>query len=205
LEDELRFALEREVTDDATRQGHRLAADADPRPAHAALAHQGDGDALRGGRCDGKADALRRKDHGGVDADDATPRVDERPARVSWIERGIRLQDVVHEAPGPCAHRATQRAHDACRDGVLEAVGAADRDGDLPDAQSARIAECAPMVMGRADLEDGEIGVRIVTDDIGSGHSSVRQRDLDCLGAAGNVAVREEIAVGRDQKPGSRA
>ena len=49
---------------------------------------------------DREADPLRRGDHGRVDADDPPPAVDERPAAVARVERGVGLDHVVDEVAG---------------------------------------------------------------------------------------------------------
>ncbi len=179
------------MTHHAARDRHRFAADAEPRAAHAAFADQRHGDAFRRRRRDGKADALRRQDDRRVDADHLSPRVDQRAAGVARIERGVRLQDVVEQAPRAGPHRAAEAADDAGGDGVAESVRAADRDGDLPDAQAARVAEPAPAEIGRGDLEHGEVGIRIVADDFRARDAPIGQRDLDRRRTAGDVAVGE--------------
>ena len=53
--------------------------------------------ALGRGERDGEAHALARQYGGGVDADRRAAVVDERPARVAGVERGIRLDHVVDQ------------------------------------------------------------------------------------------------------------
>ena len=78
----------------------------------AECARRGSGASRRSARCrpDGEADALRRADDRGVDADHLAARVDQRPARVAGIERRVGLDDVVHQAPRVRAQRAPERA-----------------------------------------------------------------------------------------------
>ena len=65
--------------------------------------------------------------------------------------------------------------------------------------------EPAPARDPARDLEHREIGIRIVADDFRAGDAPVGKRDLDRRRAAGDVAVREEIAVRGDQEAGARA
>ncbi len=188
---------------DPARDGNRLAADAEPRATHAAFADQRHRDALRCSGCDGKADALRREDDGRVDPDDVSPRVDQRSAGVSGIEGRIGLQNVVQQAPRPCAHRPAEAADYARCDGVPEAIRTADCNCDLSDAKPARVAEPAPMKIGRGDLQHREIGIRIVTDDLRRGDTPIRQRHLDRFRPARDMAVRDEIAIRSEQEAGT--
>src|SRR5258708_2858650 len=82
------------------RELNRLPADADPSPLHPALADQLRNDDVGSADRNREADALRSGDDRGVDADDVAARVDERPAGVSGVERGVRLNDRIDETAG---------------------------------------------------------------------------------------------------------
>ena len=105
---------------------------------------------------------IRAENHRRVHADHLPCELTVAP--VAGIERRIGLQHVVDEPPGLRAHRTPERAHDSRGHGVLEAVGTADRDRHLAHLDAARVAEDAPVVHGRGEADDGEVGVGIVPD-----------------------------------------
>ena len=113
------------------RDRRLLAGHADVAAADAAVAHQARRDEPDGIAGNREADALRRQDHRGVDADDLAGRRDERPAGVAGVERRVGLDDVVHQPSRSRAQRSAERADDAGRDGMVEAVRIADGDRDL--------------------------------------------------------------------------
>ena len=88
---------------------------------------------------------------------------------------------------------------------MLEAIGAADRDSDLAHSDGCGIAEPAPRNVADAHLEHGEIGIRVVADDVCARGASIGQRDFDRCGACGDVTVRDEVSVRRDQESRSSA
>src|SRR4051812_31421261 len=81
--------------------------------------------------CCGEADALRRHDDRGIDADHFAARVHEWSAGIARIERGIGLDHVVDQTSGLRTQAATQCAHDPGRDRALESIRVADGDRDL--------------------------------------------------------------------------
>ena len=83
---------------DPLRQAHLIAGDAEPRAAHAAVLQDLRQHVLRGVGGDREADALRAHDDGGVDADHLGARVDQRPAGIAGVERGVGLDDVADQA-----------------------------------------------------------------------------------------------------------
>jgi hypothetical protein len=108
------------VTHDAGGDVYRGAAEAeeashDSSPAHQLASHP-DGRIAR----DGKANALRDGDDGGVDADHPPLRIDQRAPRIARVEGSIGLHDAVHEAAVFGSKVATEGADDAGRDGALE-------------------------------------------------------------------------------------
>src|SRR2546422_10314593 len=103
--------------------------------------------------------------------------VHERAAGIPWVERGIRLQHVVDQAPGLGAQAPAERAHDASSDRVLEAVRIADRDRELSNAQTARRAEDYAGQRIGADAEHVDFGGRIFTQEVGIAAESVRSEE----------------------------
>jgi hypothetical protein len=66
-------------------------------------------------------------------------------------------------------------------------------------------AEPAPGEVAGADLEHGEVGMRIVTDDGRRSRATVGQRHLDRGRAPRHMVVGDEIAVGGDDEARSRS
>src|SRR2546429_7279360 len=82
----------------------RLPDDAEVRAADTAVSEELAHHPFRSIDRDGKADALGHSNDGGVDADDARPRVNQGAARVPRIQRDVSLNDVLDES----ARRAPQ-------------------------------------------------------------------------------------------------
>ena len=158
---------------DAFVDGDVLPGHADVAAPDAALLDQPAGDELGRLAADGEADALRRGDDRGVDADDLAARVEQRAAGVAGIERRVGLQDVVDQPAGAGGEGAAERADDAGGDGVVEAERIADGDGDLADADFAGIGEAEVVQVGQIDAQDGEVGVGIVADEVGARFAAV--------------------------------
>src|SRR5437773_1963219 len=118
----------------------------------------------------------------GVHADYFAARVHQRAAGIPWVERGIRLQHVVDQAPGLGAQAPAKRAHDAGSDRVLEAVRIADRDRELPNPEAARRAKHYAGQRIRADADHGDVGVRIFTQEVGVAAESIGESCLDAPG-----------------------
>ena len=194
-----------------------LSGDAEMTAAHAAIAQQRRHDiACRIDR-HRERDALSAENDRGVDADDLRAARDERTAGVARIERGVGLDQVLHQAHGARAQRSAERADDAGRHRVLEAKRIADRDDQLTRPQRRRIAERRRDQVGRRDAQNGEISVRIVTDEVRHEIPAVWQRHADACRTAcsaeatwsrrrgDDVAVGEDEAVGREDESRSRA
>ena len=77
----------------------------------------------------------------GIDADDASSAVDERPARVSVVDRRIRLDRVRDRVVVGRGHLAVERAHDAARHRSLEPERASERENGVANGDRARIGE----------------------------------------------------------------
>ena len=83
----------------AARQRELLGSDADIGPPHAAMPHQLTQHEAGRIRRNRKADALRARDYGGVDADNLAVGGNQWAARIAGIERGVGLDDVIDEPP----------------------------------------------------------------------------------------------------------
>ena len=107
--------------------------------------------------------------------------------------------------PPSDAQRPAERADHAGRHRRLEPVGVADGHDQLADAQAARVAEARRHQVGRVHAQDGEVGLRVVADELRVQFASVAQRHAQLVGAVGDVAVGEDEAVAGDDEAGARA
>src|SRR5947208_15384412 len=103
----------------------RLPDDAEVRTADTAVSEELTHHPLRRIDRDGKADALGHPDDGGVDADDARPRVDQGAARVPGIQRNVRLNDVLDEPSRRAPQGPTEGADHTRRHRRLKSEGIA--------------------------------------------------------------------------------
>ena len=139
-------AIVRELmhANETARDRRVLSGDAQMTAADAAIAQQRRHDVARRVDRHRERDALAAENHRGVDADDLRAARDERPARVAGIERGIGLDQVLHQPHGARAQRAAERADDAGRDRVLKTKRIADRDDELTGSQCRTNRRTAP-------------------------------------------------------------
>ena len=191
------------------RNRHGLPADADVAAADPAVANQPRRDEPRRVARDREAQALRRQNHRGVDADHFAARRDERTAGVAGVERRVGLDDVVHQPARSRAQRAAERADDAGRHRVMEAVRVADRDRDLPHPHRARIAERRPRQRRAGERIDAD-RPRGRCRRPGRRHPPRIERpsgsdDGHAAGAFDDVAVGEDEAVRREEDAGAAA
>ena len=131
--------------------------------------------------------------------------VDQRAAGVAGIERGVGLDDVLDQPPRSRAQRPAERAHHAGRDRVLEPVGIADRDHELPARSGCESPKVHRGEAGRADSQHRQVGVGIVADQVGPPRAAVGQRHVDLGRALDDMAVGEDQAVGGKHEPGAGA
>ena len=151
---------------------------------------------------DGEADAVRGGCDCRVDPDHLARQVEERPARVSGIDGGVRLDQVVETRQARFLQRAAEAAHDADRDGrSLDPERAPDGDDGLGDCQARRVAEWQGEEVVGLDLQDREIGGPVDTHDRGRKRPLVGQADPDLLRAVDDVVVGEDVAAAVHDEP----
>ena len=88
------------------------------------------------------------------------------------------------------------RADDAGRQGAREAEGVADREDRVADGDCVGVAERQRRQRAgvRVDLQDGDVGRRIVADDGRGDLVLAGERDLHLLRALDDVVVRDDVA-----------
>src|SRR5205085_4384269 len=115
-----------------------LPADADVAATNPTVLDQPTGDIFGRVHGDGETNPLGRQDHGRVHAYHFSARVDQRAAGIARIQRGIGLENVVHEPAGLGTERPAERADHTGGHRALEAVRVADGDSELADADALR-------------------------------------------------------------------
>jgi hypothetical protein len=71
---------------------------------------------------------------------------------------------------------------------------------ELPDANLVRVAERHRGEVRTADSDDGKVGLGIVANELSFRLTAIGKRDPDSRRAMDHVAVRNDVAVGRDDE-----
>src|SRR6185295_17494709 len=132
-----------------------------------------------------------------VDADDFTVEVEERTAGVARVHRDVGL-DERHEILA--RHGTTRGRHDARGHAVLERERRADGEHPLTRTQLRRIAELHDGELLAFDLDDGDVGALVDTDDLRRIFAAVGHAHRDFVRVGDDVRVREDVAVGADDE-----
>ena len=141
--------------------------------------------------------------HGGVDADQVALRVDERAAGIAEIDGGIGLNEILESRESELT--AARGAHDALRHGLADAVGIADREHDVADAQCIGAAHGHDGQLGDVQMQNGDVRVGILPDDGRVGDATVGELHPDRIRARDDVLIRHDGAGGIDDDAGSQA
>ena len=97
---------------------------------------------------------------------------------------------------------AAERAHDAHRHRLPDAVGIADREDHVADPRVLDASERDDRQVLQVDLQHREIGLGIAADDRRLRRAAVGELHLDLLAALDHVLVREDVAVLADDDAG---
>ena len=119
--------------------------------------------------------------------------VDERPAAVARINRGVSLQKIIIRP----ADDAAFRADNSGGDGLAESVGIADRNYPLAHANRVGIARRDDRQFSLAgfNLNQRNIGFDIAPNHVGVKFLPVKQRNTNLLRALDDVIIRNNIPV----------
>ena len=130
--------------------------------------------------------------------DDLALEVEGRAARVAAVDRRVDLQEVV---VGAAADLAAGGRDDAGGDRAAEAERVADRDHGVADAHLAAVAESdVGQGLVGLDLEQGQVGLLVDALERRRELGAVVERDGDLVGAAGDMGVGDDQAVGADDE-----
>src|SRR6185295_4000157 len=156
-----------------------------------------------------EAQTLRALEHQRIYSDDLALDVQKRPSRVSRIDRGICLQEIVEL---PAETRAAFRAYNSQRHRVIEPKWIPDGDDPFTDSQRVAVAQVrdGKLRPRRNDLEQRDVGDFIITFYRGRKLPPIVQRDSDACnkfrgllcfgaalpGAAARFGARDQMKVG---------
>ena len=149
---------------------------------------------------DREADSLRAGlGDGGVDPHDAPMNVDERPAGVARIDRGVGLEEVAEGVADDAA--AADGADDPVGQRSVEAVGIADRPHHLADLEGVAVPPRRTGEFGGVDADDGEIAFLVGPHEVGDKPAPIGESDFDPIGLVDDMVVGDDHAVGGDDHP----
>src|SRR5690606_37058347 len=143
----------------------------------------------------------------GVDADDFTPKVDQRPAAVAPVDGRVRLDQFENTGIVAAARRqpvqqvGTDAADHAHGDGAeeIQALGIADGHHRFPDPHLVGVAEDGIGKVGGLDAQHRQIGEGIIVGHNGGGqHPPVGHHYFYLVGAFDDVVVGDDVAVGAE-------
>ncbi len=144
-----------------------------------------------------EADALgtaRLGNDGGIDADQVAAGIHQRAARVAAVDRRIGLDEILVGVQAQLI--AAGGADDAHGDGLADAEGVADRQGDVADAYAIGMAERDGRQVCEVDLQHGKVGLRIAANHPGQRFPAILEGHDDLLGVGGHMVVGEQVAFG---------
>ena len=133
------------------------------------------------------------------DPHDAAMDVNERPAGIARIDRGIGLEKVAEAVPHHPA--PAQGADDAVGQRPVEAVGVADRPHHLPHLEAVAVAPGRRRQSRGVDPQDGKIGLVVRPGERGHESAAIGEGDLDRVGVVDAVVVGDDDAIGGDDHP----
>ena len=183
------------------RQRPFAARDAEVGAPDATAAHERGKDLLRDRvdrHCQSQADA----GHGGVDADQARPAVDQRAPGVAGVEGGVGLDHAVDHArdlPLARGQAAAEAADHSRRDRAGQAHRVADRHHQLADAQLFGVAQLQRLKSAGPGPDHGQVGERIRAHHIDGQLAAVDEGGPALGGARHHVRGGDQEAVGRER------
>ena len=131
--------------------------------------------------------------------------VDQRPARVAVVDRGVGLDRVVDGQRVRRLDLPLHGADDAGRERARVAEGIADREDGISDLDHVRVAEHqrSERARVRVDLQHRRVGGRVLADDGRVDLVLAGERDLNLLRALDHVVVRDDVPGLVDHEAGA--
>ena len=143
--------------------------------------------------------------NGGVDAHQFAAHVDQGAARVSGVDGGVRLDEVlVVLDPEVAASGRTDNAHRYC---LSDAERITDRQDDIADFDVVRVTQRQHWEITCRDLENGDVRLRIRPDQIRFEAPFIREVNIDFVSTFDDVVIRNDITLltDDDARPGTLA
>src|SRR5262249_8096428 len=148
-----------------------------------------------------------RRVNRGVDADDFTMRIDERPAGIASVNCCVSLDRFINESCLAGLYGAAQRAYDACCERTLKTKRISDSENFLADLNRGRIAERQRdewFFLGHYFYESNVVA-RIRAHDCCWITRLIAKNNFNRLGAFDHVIIRENESLGIDDEARPRA
>ena len=181
----------------------RLRVKSPPGVGQPARLHQLARDPQRAVDGDGEPDSLSGREDRRADADHIAVGVDQRPARVAGVDRGVGLDEIVIAA-ALGVDRPVQRRDHAGADALVQAERVADGDGRLTEHEIGGAPERRRgELLFALDLEHGEVAAGIGADHFGGEVGAVFETDLDAAPARDDVIVRQYEPSGIKDESGT--
>ncbi len=139
----------------------------------------------------------------GVDADEPAFGIHERAAGIALVDRGVGLDEILIAAHFLVV--TAQAADNAHRHRLSDAEGISDGENNVAHFQLVAVAKRDGGQIGRVNLQNRDVGLRIRADDFGGVFffAVVTEGHLDFLLAAHDVVGGEDVAVRRNDDAGA--
>jgi hypothetical protein len=140
------------------------------------------------------------------DADDPALRVEDGPAGVAVVERGVGLDGVLDREAVRGPDLASDGADHACGQRAFEPEGAAEHSHPVADVERSGRCEAQRRQLGArpVDVKHGDVRGWIGADDLGLDVRAVRELDAHRLGTVDDMLVGDDVAVLVDDEAAAR-
>ena len=136
-----------------------------------------------------------------VDADHLAAQVEQGAAGTAGVDRDIALDE---RHVGAAGQVAAHRADDALGGGVLQPERRADGQHPFAHLQRVGVADLHRLQVLALDLEQRHVGQVVDADDLGRPFPLVAEPDDDLVGVLGDMRVRQDVAVRREDEARSQ-
>ena len=135
-----------------------------------------------------------------VDANHLASHVEQRPARIAWIDGDVGLDE---RNKILLRQRTPLGADDSRRDRAVEAERRADGHHPFAHPEPLRITQFDHRQTAGLDLEQRNIGATVAADHLGLELAFVGQLDQHFVGIVDDVGVGQDITIGADDEAGT--
>src|SRR5215207_1336599 len=180
---------------------------ADDAPLADELRQDAPGDVDGDGEADAHGAAAVGREDLRVDADHAPLRVEQRPAGVARVDRGVGLDGALDDAAVARLDGPLEAGDDAGRQRPVEPERVADGQDLLADREAVAVAHRHDLerLAHAGDLDDGEVGVGVAADDARRVGLVAAEADGDLVGVLDDVVVSQDVPLVVDDGAGAAA